>query len=481
MSSYGLYTCVHHIVSDAFSFKVFIEELEALYPAFCLGQPTALPELPFQYSDFARWQRERWERGEMAAQLEYWKNQLRGKLPIVDLPSDHIRPPVQSFRGSRLSLEVPGPLTTSLQDLSRQEKTTLFMTLLAAFQVLLSRYTGLDDVIVGTPVAGRIRPELEKLIGCFINNLVLRTDLSGHPTFRELLARVRDVALGAFANQEVPFDQLVEVLRPERDLSHPPLFQVMFAWQPIPFREVKIGDVTLIPVEDQESDSARYDLTVDVFEKNEGLKIYFEYNTGLFEQARIAGLKEHFHKLLESIAAEPDQRVDLLPLLTDVERERAIVEWNRTQTDYPKDQCIHHLFEAQAKKAPDRVAIRFEDEEWTYAELDQRADRLARHLQKLGVGPEIPVGICLERSPSMVLAVFAVLKAGGAYVPLDPSFPPERLAFMAEDAEVPILITQKDLADRLPQRGIQPVYLDALPESTGDRGEGPPRPDVNLG
>jgi aspartate racemase len=457
----GLFLCVHHIVSDTLSFGVFIKELAALYEAFLAGKTSPLPALPLQYSDFVRWQRERWDRGEMVEQLNYWKRQLGGKLPVLELPADHGRLPMQTFHGSRHSMMLSRALTEALREIGHRERSTLFMTLLAAFKALLCRYTGLEDVLVGTPVSGRSRPEDELLFGFFVNILVLRTDLSGNPTFRELLARIRDVALNAYANDEVPFDQLVEVLRPERTTRHSPIFQVMFTMQPLPVRSIELGSATLIPDEDIDPGTARYDLAVDVVEKDGGLKIYFEYNTSLFEEAPIRRFEGHFEKLLESIVANPDQRITELQLLTEGEREQVLVEWNSTRSDYPTDLCVHQLIQVQASKTPERVAVQFGEVEWTYAELEARADRLAVQLQQLGVGPEVLVGVCLERSPLMMLAVLATLKAGGAYVPLDPAFPRERLDFMVQDAQVTVLLTQEHLTEALATAGLHIVCLDA--------------------
>ena len=461
-SLHGFFLSVHHIVYDGLSFGVFNEELRALYAAFQEGRPSPLPPLPLQYSDFANWQRERWDRGEIHGQLDYWKKQLGGKLPVLELPCDRVRPKVQTFRGNRLSAMISESITTALRELTRDEKVTLFMTLLAAFKVLLLRYTGQEDVIVGTPVAGRTRVEFENLIGFFINTLVLRTDLSGAPTFRELLARVREVALQAYANQDVPFDQLVEVLRPERSVSHPPLFQVMFTLQPHPIQDSTMGKITLSPEQNLESGTARLDLTVDVFEtQGEGLKAFFEYNTDLFEKTTIERFQAHFTRLLESIVANPDQPIGKLELLTKDERERVILEWNSTKSPYPKDLCVHQLIEAQATKAPGRIALQFGDVQWTYAELDRRANQLARYLVTLGVGPEVLVGICLERSPLMVQAVLATMKAGGAYVPLDPVFPKDRLAFMLKDSRLSVLLTQEQLMTMLPEHEARVVCLDS--------------------
>ncbi len=476
---HGLFSSLHHIISDGLSAGVMAEEFCTLYQAFSLDKPSPLPALDVQYSDFARWQRGRWDRGEIREQLEYWKKQLGGKLPVLDLPADHVRPPILSFRGGHCKMIISSALTSDLRELCRREKITLFMMLLSAFKVFLYRHTGLEDVIVGTPVSGRVRLEYEALIGFFVNTLVMRTDLSGNPSFREVLARVREVILHAFANQEVPFDQLVEVLRPERSVSYPPLFQILFTLQPIPVRSREIGDVTFSPVEDLDSDTSRFDLAVDVVEKGEGLEVYFEYNSDLFEKATVLRFQEHFQKLLQSIVADPGRRVAALQLLSDKERRQVLVEWNRTQCDYPRDICIHHLFEDQVRKTPDRIALQFGDVQWTYLDLDKRANQLASHLRKLGVDSKALVGICLERSPLMVLAVLATMKAGGAYVPLDPVFPRERIAFMLDDARVSVLLTQEHLREAISLHGVQVICLEAAGEIEIDPSSEPPSTNID--
>jgi aspartate racemase len=322
---------------------------------------------------------------------------------------------------------LPKNLTEAVKALSRQEGTTLFVTLLAAFQTLLYRYTGQDDIIVGSPIANRNRSEIEGLIGFFVNTLVLHTDLSGNPSFRELLGRVREVALGAYAHQDLPFEKLVEELQPERDLSHSPLFQVMFVLQNAPAQALELPDLKLNPME-VHNGTAKCDLTLSMVERAEGLQGTWGYNTDLFDFTTIQRVLGHFQTLLEGIVANPGQRIGTLPLLTEAERHQLLIEWNDTQADYPKDSCIHQLFEAQVERTPDAVAVVFEDQQLTYRQLNARANQLARYLQGLGVGPEVLVGICVERSLEMVVGLLGVLKAGGAYVPLDPAYPTERLA-----------------------------------------------------
>ncbi|MFN8008649.1 MAG: amino acid adenylation domain-containing protein [Terriglobia bacterium] len=464
---HGLFLCFHHIVSDALSFAVFKEELKILYGAFLKGQSSPFPEIPVQYADYAHWERERWSRGDFSSQLEYWKKQLSGKLPVLELPSDRLRPKIQTTRGARRSIMVPAQVTSTLRDLARQEKATLFMVLLAAFKVLLSRYTGQEDVIVGTPIAGRTRLEFERLIGLFINTLVLRTNLSGNPSFRETLRRVRETALQAYSNQEVPFDRLVEVLHPERSVSHSPLFQVMFSLQPFSMNSgTVIEDLTITPVLDLDTAISRFDLTIDILEtQQEGLKVFFEYNTDLFEEDTIQQLQSHFVILLEAIAKNPDRLIENLPLMTEAEKEAILTQWNRTEVAYSRTGCVHQLIEAQSKGTPENIAIQFGNECWTFDLLEQRVNQLARYLVTLGVRPDVLVGICLERSPRMVQAALATLKAGGAYVPLDPAFPKERLALMLEDSQVSVLLTQNSLMTLLPDHQAQVVCIDLIEET----------------
>ena len=468
---------MHHIVSDGWSMGVFNRELAVLYEAFSVGKPSPLPELPIQYADFAVWQRE-WLQGEvLEEQLAYWREHLGGDLSVLELPTDRPRPAAQSFRGATQSFVLSGDLTESLKALSRREGVTLFMTLLAAFKTLLYRYTGQEDVVVGSPIAGRNRSEIEGLIGFFVNTLVLRTDLSGNPTFRELLERVREVALGAHARQDLPFEKLVEALQPERDLSRNPLFQVMFAFQNAPMEALMLPGLTVTPLE-VESETAQFNLTLSMEETGQGLKGVVEYNTDLFDGVTIERMLGHFETLLEGVVVNPEQRLWELPLLTEAERYQLLVEWNDTEVEYPQDKCIHQLFEEQVERTPGAVAVVFEGEQLTYAELNRRANQLAHYLQKLGVGPEVLVGICVERSLEMVVGLLGILKAGGAYVPLDPAYPKERLAFMLEGTQAPVLLTQERLVEGLPEHEARVVCLDADWEAIA--GESTENPDSEV-
>ncbi|MBE9190295.1 amino acid adenylation domain-containing protein [Gloeocapsopsis crepidinum LEGE 06123] len=435
---------MHHIVSDGWSTGILIKELTALYQAFSTNTPCILPKLPIQYADFAVWQRQ-WLQGEVLQnQLTYWKQKLGGTLPVLDLPTDRPRRAIQTDCGAIASLNLSESLSTAIKTLSQQQGVTLFMTLLAAFKLLLCRYTQQTDIIVGTPIANRNRSEIEGLIGFFVNTLVLRTDLAGNPSFRELLERVREVTLGAYTHQDLPFEQLVEELQPERDLSHNSLFQVMFILQNAPTETLQLPGLTLSPLA-VESQTANFDLTLSMVETEQGLSGWFEYNTDLFDATRITRMIEHFQTLLTGIVANPDRRLSELPILTATEKYQILEEWNSKSLDVPQ-QCIHTLFEAQVAQTPDTVAIATAlDEYLTYTQLNERANQLAHYLQALGVKPEVVVGICMERSLDLIVAVLAILKAGGAYLPLDPAYPQARRAFMLADAQVSILLTQPHL------------------------------------
>ncbi|WP_375497255.1 amino acid adenylation domain-containing protein [uncultured Nostoc sp.] len=450
---------MHHIVSDGWSIGVMVRELATLYQAFCNGQPSPLPALPIQYVDFAVWQRE-WLQGEvLETQISYWLKHLENAPKVLELPTDHPRPAIQTFRGATYSFKLSKELSASLNKLSEQQGSTLFMTLLAGFQTLLWRYTGKEDIVIGSAIANRNRTEIEGLIGFFVNTLVLRTNLAGNPSFEELLKRVREVALGAYAHQDLPFELLVEQLQPQRDLSYTPLFQVMFVLQNAPMSALELPGLTLTPLESS-SDSAKFDLTLQMTETEEGLAGSLEYNTDLFQESTIHRMAGHLQTLLEGIVANPQQRLSELPLLSESERHQLLVEWNDTQVNYPQDQCIHQLFEAQVERTPDSIAVVFEDQQLTYGELNTKANQLAHYLQTLGVKPEVLVGICVERSLLMAIGLLAILKAGGAYIPLDHSYPQERIAFILEDTQAPVLLTQESLLEAMPQHKAKVVCLD---------------------
>ncbi|MDV2992591.1 MAG: Chondramide synthase cmdD [Chroococcidiopsis sp. SAG 2025] len=451
---YVLLLNLHHIVADGWSLGVLVRELGLLYTAKSESKPYPLPELPIQYADFAYWQRQ-WLQGQvLESQLSYWRSHL-ADLPILNLPTDRTRPAVQTYRGATQSLKLSKTLTQSLEALSRQAGVTLFMTLLAAFQTLLYRYTGQEDIAVGSPIANRNHSQLEPLIGFFVNSLVLRVDLSNNPTFRELLERVRQVTLGAYAHQDLPFEKLVEELHPERDLSRNPLFQVVFALQNAPMQPLELPGLMLNPLKFDVS-TTRFDLELHLWECDRGLNNLWEgsvdglsgfvaYNTDLFDASTIARMLAHFQILLEGIVTNPDTRIANLPVLSAAEYHQLLVEWNQTSYDYP-DLCIHQLFQAQAAQSPDAIAIVFADEQLTYQELNRRANQLAHYLQQLGVTSESLVGICLDRSLEMVIGILGIWKAGGAYVPFEPNYPSDRLKFMLDDTQVAIVLTQSSLA-----------------------------------
>jgi amino acid adenylation domain-containing protein len=460
----------HHIVSDAWSMGLIRRELAALYEAFSNGRPSPLPELPIQYADYALWQRQ-WLTGEvLEEQIGYWKDQLAG-VPTLQLPTDHPRPAVQIHRVAHRELELPEPLSEALRDLSRREGATQFMVLLAAFQALLARYSDQQDIAVGSPIAGRNRVETEDLIGYFVNNLVLRTDLSGDPTFKELLARVREVSLGAYANQDVPFEKLLEELKPRRDLSRNPLFQAFFNMVNVPSTPTKLSGLTVERLSNTDV-AANFDVSLTVNDGSEGLKGRWEYNTDLFDDATIERMVGHFRTLLEGVVEDPDRHLSELPLLSEVERHKLLFEWNDTATEYPRQMCVHELFEEQVERTPGAVAVTFGDERLTYQELNQRANQLAHYLRGLRVGPEVLVGVCMRRSLEMVVGLLGILKAGGAYVPLDLDYPKERLAFMLDDSQTSVLLTQERLKEALPEHGARTVCLDEdWEEIAKERGE----------
>ena len=443
---------MHHIVSDAWSQTIFLQELSLLYEAFVTEKPSPLPAPPFQYADYAVWQRQWMQDERLGNQLAYWKEQL-SNVPALQLPTDHPRPGVQSFRGAKQSLTLPRTLSDQLHKLSRKEEATLFMTLLAAFHVLLHRYTGQDDVTVGSPIAGRSRFEIEGVMGFFVNTLVFRTDFSGNPRFLEVLKQVKDVALDAYAHQDVPFEKLVEILQPGRDLSTSPLFQVLFVLQSKEQQVLALPGLTSSPI-DIDTATAKFDLTLSLKETENGLTGHIEYSTDLFDAATIERMLGHYRTVLEGMVKNPEQQISQFEILTEVERQRLLIEWNDTERDYSRDKCLHELFAAQVERTPEAVAVVFEDQQLTYRELHTRANQLAHYLQKLGVGAETLVGICIERSWEIIVGLLGVLKAGGAYVPLDPRAPTARLAFLLQDARLSVIVTQERLRTRAQQLAV---------------------------
>lgn len=488
-----LLIAMHHVISDGWSMGVLFRELATLYETFAADQAPSLPELPIQYADYAAWQRD-WLQGEvLAAQVAYWTEQLAGAPAVLELATDRPRPALQTFAGARRYAELSESLVQQLRALSNREGVTLFMTLLAAFDVLLWRYSGQDDVVVGTPIAGRNRSELEGLIGYFANTLPLRVDLAGNPTFRELLGRVRDTALDAYAHQEIPFDKLVEELHPERSLSHTPLFQVIFAFENTPPAQVFPG----LKMKWLEVDrgTSRCDLSLFATDQPDGVSCMWEYSTDLFDSETIERMMLNFETLLASLIDQPQERISYLQCCSEAERRRLLVEWNSARSGSTDERCMPQLFEAQVEQTPEATALVFADERLTFAELNARANQLARYLRRRGVGPETPVGVCLERSAEMIVALLGILKAGGAYVPMDPGYPAERLAFMLADSQVPILLTDKRQAGSagipacssaeltqagmpalpgLPALPMQIICLDDCPEIASERSDNLP-------
>ncbi|MGL4879498.1 MAG: non-ribosomal peptide synthetase, partial [Waterburya sp.] len=444
-AEYILLFTMHHIVSDGWSTDILVGEVVTLYESLINHQFSTLPELTIQYADYATWQRQWLQREVLNQQLNFWQQQLADIPSVLPLPLDKPRPHIQSYRGTKQTFVISAELTNALKNLSQQENCTLFMILLAAFKVLLYRYTATEDIVVGSPIANRNRTEVEALIGFFVNTLVLRTNLADHPSFLAVLARVKDCTLSAYANQDVPFDLIIESVKSDRSLSHTPLFQVMFVLQNAPQSNMELPDLTWESLE-IEATTTKFDLSLLIEETATELKACWEYSTDLFNPDTISRLSEHFQTLLSGIVANPQQSITQLPLLT-VNEQQLLVEWNATQADYALDKSIHQLFAEQVVKSPDAVAVVFEDSQLTYRELNSQANQLAHYLQQNGVKPEIIVGICCDRSLAMVVSLLAVLKAGGAYLPLDPSYPPERLRFMVEDSNLAVLLTQTKLLD----------------------------------
>jgi amino acid adenylation domain-containing protein len=468
-----LLLCLHHIISDGWSMGVLFRELAAFYEAFSANQRTTLPDLTVQYADYAVWQRDWLQGEELEIQVSYWKSQLDGAPVLLELATDRPRPPVQTFIGARRYVELPGSLVQRLRTLSNREGVTLFMTLLAAFDVLLWRHSGQDDVIVGTPIAGRNRSELEGVIGLFANTLPLRVDLSGNPRFRELLVRVRETALDAYSHQDIPFDKLVEELHPERTLSHTPVFQVIFAFENASLKQEFPGlNMKWLEID---RGISRGDLSLFTTEKQDGLSCMWEYSTDLFDKETIERMIVNYQTLLESIVEQPEERIAYYQTCNDEELRRLLVEWNSAKSPQSSEQCIQEQFEDQVEQTPDAIALVFGNERLTYRELNSRANQLAHYLRKRGVGPETPVGVCLDRSAEMIVALLGILKAGGAYVPLDPGYPSERLAFTLADSRVPLLLTVKRFEPIFHAPDAAIFWLDECPELAGESAENPLR------
>ena len=449
----------NHIAADGWSLGIISHELTSLYTAYVQGQPSPLSELKIQYADFSLWQNQQLHGDYLEQELTFWKDRLSGSLPILDLPTDQPRPALQSFKGSRAKFDLSLELWEELKNLSRRENVTLFMTLFAAFAVLLYKYTGQEDILVGSPVAGRNLAELEPLIGFFANNLVLRVDLSGNPSFLNLLSRIRQITLDAISHQELPFQFLVDSIHPERDLSRMPFFQVMFSLQNMPFEELSAPGLIYQPIL-VDAGISRFDLTIEIWELEKQVWIFAEYNTDLFEPATIELLMGHYQTLISSLLADPTRLIGDLSILTDEELQHILKDVNDTKMDVP--QCpIRDLFEAQSVLSSNLLAASFGEHALTYSELNSRANQLAHHLRSLGAGPDVLVAIYLERSVEMVIGLLAILKSGSAYLPLDPIYPSERLEFMLQDSGALILLTEEKLLGSISRCKAQPVCIDA--------------------
>jgi amino acid adenylation domain-containing protein len=463
---------MHHIVTDGWSMGVLLDEMSKLYEAYVAGEESPFAALSIQYADYAAWQREYLQGEVLDQQLAYWHEQLRGAPTLLSLPADRPRPSVQTFNGARYYFELDRELTSSLRTLSQREGATLFMTLLAAFNILLWRYTGQNDICLGTPVAGRNQPEVERLIGVFINTLVLRTQLSGDPSFRELLGRVRSMTVSAFANQELPFERLVEALQPERNLSHTPIFQVMFSFQ-VPggtadneFAGLKFSSL------DADNQMSPFDLIGQLTEGADTVRGRFQYNTDLFDPSTIERMTMHFRVLLQSIVANPEQHISQLRLLTPADERQVIQEFNQHHTTYPAGGSLQEQFERQVERTPEAMALVMGGERVSYREVNERANRLAHLLRGRGAGAETLVGVLLERGVEMVVALLAVVKAGAGYVPLDPTYPAERLSLMLEDSGVKLVLSKGRLAEavrearagRAAEAGVEVIGLEAVAE-----------------
>ncbi|MEH2536065.1 amino acid adenylation domain-containing protein/non-ribosomal peptide synthase protein (TIGR01720 family) [Bradyrhizobium sp. AZCC 1588] len=451
---------MHHIVSDGWSMGVLFRELAALYGAFSAGRPSPLPELPIQYADYAAWHRGWVSERVLRPQLAYWRERLADAPAGLDMPTDRSRPAAQSFRGATHKFVLERDLTAALAALARQEGVTLFMVLLAGFKALLARWSGQHDIVVGTPIAGRVRAETEHLIGFFVNMLAMRTDLAGDPSFRALVQSVKQTALGAYANQDLPFEKVVDALHPIRDLGRQPIFQTVFALQDVSLEQVNLPGQTVERFDD-EANSARFDLELSMTEVGGQLAGSLVYATDLFDASTIERLAGHFVRLLKGAVADPQLRLLQLPLMSNSERARVLVEWNAATEEPPTYRGLHQLFAAQAARTPDAPALIYQDQSLSYAALDRRANQLAHHLRTLGVGPDVVVGLCVERSFDMVIGTLAILKAGGAYLPLDPSYPADRLSYMIADSRSTVVLTHSALADQIPMNDAAVVRLDA--------------------
>jgi len=450
---------VDHIVSDGISLGILSLDFHALYTAYINGTVPRLPPLTVQYADYAEWDRRWLAAGTLERQLAFWKKELGGSLPVLQLPTDRPRPRLQTHNGSQVRLNLEPKFVAELKTAARSENVTLFMLMLGAWQVLIHRYTGEEDLPIGSAVANRNRPEVERVVGFFANNIVLRGNASGNPTVRELLLRVRDTALNGYAHQDMPFDLLVNALATRRDLEHSPLFQVMFVLNSLPLSKLEVPGLEGEPLT-FESGTSRFELSLDAFDMPDGMKIVLEYNTDLFEPASMERLLAHYHRLLQGFIADRGVRISDVPMLTEREGTQILGAWNQTAASFSSQSAVHQLFEAQAARNPEALAVICGSKSLSYAQLNQRANQLARHLQQLGVGADTLVGLSMDRSVEMVVGMLGILKAGGAYVPLDPGFPRDRIELMVRDSALDIVVTQELIAETLPGTHVRQVRID---------------------
>nr|NCS24949.1 AMP-binding protein [Microcystis aeruginosa BS13-02] len=457
--SYLLFLSLHHSIFDGWSMKVLLQELSRLYEAFLQKQSNPLPDLPIQYGDFAVWQRQQLQGDKLTQEVNYWQQQLTGIPPLLEIPTDHPRPLIQTFKGNNCTFKLSPELSQHLKNISQTSTATLNMTLLTAFNVLLYRYSRQEDIVIGIPSGNRHFPEIEPLIGCFVNTLPIRTQFKENLSFQALLNQVKQVFLEAYEHQDLPLEKVVEVVNPERNISYSPLFQVMFSWEDmLHINHFSMADLKLTPVT-MNALIAQFDLTLAMQETAEGLVGSFDYNCALFNQDTIERMITHFQTLLEGIAVNPEQSIELLPILP-LSEQKLLAQWNQTNIYENPKVCIHELFEHQVLKSPNAIAIEWDGEKVTYQDLNHRANQLAHYLQSLGVDSEVLVGIYLERSLLVIVGLLAVLKAGGAYIPLDPDYPQQRLTYMAEDAQISLLLTQESLLDSLPVEDVGVIVLD---------------------
>jgi amino acid adenylation domain-containing protein len=465
---YALVVNIHHIVMDGWSKGIMLQEMMSLYEAFSQGNPSPLKELPVQYTDYVSWHHE-WVQGKLfQSQLAYWKKQLSDAPPLLQIPTDHPRPNIPSGKGSLEPFYFSKKMYRELNDLARKENVTFFMLLLAGFSVLLYRYNGQEDILIGTPVAGRTRVEVEKLIGLFVNTLVMRTILSGACTFKTLLKQVRETARKAYNNQDMPFEKLVEELNPQRNLSVTPIFQVLFQLQNAPMPSARISGLAISPIQ-IDTGFSQVDLSLTMWEEEGIMNGTFEYNTDLFEPSTIQRMKDHFQVLLTGIIADVNRDISLLPMMSQEEKHQLLVKWNETAADYPQHSCIYQLFASCAEKHPDEEAVIFDEQRLSYDQLNRQANQLAHRLQKMNIGPETLVGICMENSVQLIVGIIGILKAGGAYIPMDPEYPDERLITILNDAQPPVLITQTSYSNRFDGFNGNIIYLDAEKDVTAGK------------